>query len=104
LSQPEFRDVDKVRNLLMVLEDENRVSEVLSAPGDVDRTAIQIGEEIKVRELSDCSVVSATYRLSGEVIGRVGVIGPKRMEYARVVAMVNAITQQLEEAAQRNLS
>ncbi|HWI65045.1 MAG TPA: heat-inducible transcriptional repressor HrcA [Symbiobacteriaceae bacterium] len=99
LSKPEFRDVDKVRNLLELLENEKSMSEVLvSADGD-DRPVIQIGEEIKLRELQDCSVVSATYRLGDEVIGKVGVIGPKRMEYARVVSIINAVTRQLEETA-----
>lgn len=101
LNQPEFRDIDKVRNLLTLLEDEHRVSELLSSADGVDRAAIQIGEEIKVRELADCSVVSATYRLGGDVIGRIGVIGPKRMEYARVVGIVNSVTKHLAEAGQR---
>lgn len=102
LNQPEFRDVNKVRNLLTLLENEDVVTEVLSSAGPTERPAIQIGEEIKIRELSECSVVSATYRLGDDVVGRVGVIGPRRMEYARVVGVVNAITRQLEETAHRN--
>lgn len=102
LNQPEFRDVDKVRHLLELLEDERTVSDVLSAGGAQEQPVIQIGEEIRLRELADCSVVSATYRLGGEVIGRVGVIGPKRMEYARVVSVMNAITRQLEDVSVRN--
>jgi heat-inducible transcriptional repressor len=101
LNQPEFRDVTKVRDLLTLLENEDLVSEVLSSADNVERPAIQIGEEIKVRELTDCSVISATYRLGDEVIGRVGVIGPKRMEYARITGLVNAITRQLQESSQR---
>lgn len=103
LSQPEFRDIDKVRDLLTLLENEDRVTEVLrSGAAEPDRPVVQIGEEIKVRELHDCSVISATYRLGDEVLGRVGVIGPKRMEYARVIGIMNAITKQLEDTAHRN--
>lgn len=103
LNQPEFRDVNKIRNLLTVLENEDAVTEVLaSAPEGAGQVTVQIGEEIKVRELTDCSVVSATYRLGEEVIGRVGVIGPKRMDYARVTGIMNAITRQLEEVSHRN--
>ncbi|HYF92301.1 MAG TPA: heat-inducible transcriptional repressor HrcA [Symbiobacteriaceae bacterium] len=101
LNQPEFRDVGKVRNLLTLLEDEQRVSEVLATADGSDRPAIQIGEEIKVRELADCSIVSATYRLGGDVLGRVGVIGPKRMEYARVVGIMNSVTKHLADAVER---
>lgn len=101
LNQPEFRNVDKVRTLLGLLEDERVVTEVLAPGEDQGAPSIQIGEEIKVRELTDCSVVSATYRLGEEVIGRVGVIGPKRMEYARVVGIINSVTTQLSELTQR---
>lgn len=101
LSQPEFRDVTKVRNLLTLLEDDEVVSEVLAAE-QAKGPSIQIGEEIKIRELADCGIVSAVYKLGEEVIGRIGVIGPKRMEYARVVSIVNEVTKQLAEAAQRN--
>lgn len=97
LTQPEFRDIDKVRGLLELLEDEKSITELLEASSADERPVIQIGEEIKLRELQDCSIVSATYRLGGEVIGKVGVIGPKRMEYARVVSIMNAVTRELEE-------
>lgn len=97
LSQPEFRDVGKVRTLLSLLENDQIVAELLSNEAGGDKTSIQIGEEIKVRQMTDCSVVSATYRLGEQVIGRVGVIGPKRMEYARVVGIMNAITRHLAE-------
>lgn len=102
LNQPEFRDVDKVRSLLTLLENDQVVSEVLASGETTDAPIIQIGEEIKVRELADCSVVSATYRLGDEVIGRVGVIGPKRMEYGRVVGLMNAVTKHLGESTQRH--
>ncbi|MGE5673562.1 MAG: heat-inducible transcriptional repressor HrcA [Mycobacterium leprae] len=101
LSQPEFRDVDKVRNLLTLLEDNQVVANLLASGGAQEKPEVQIGEEIKIRELSDCSVVSATYRLGDEVIGRVGVIGPKRMEYARVIGVMNSVTRHLGDAAER---
>jgi len=102
LNQPEFRDVDKVRSLFTLLEDENAVAKVLSSVEGSDRPVVQIGEEIKVRELTDCSVISAIYSLGEDVMGRVGVIGPKRMEYARVVSLMSAVTKHLEEAVNRN--
>lgn len=94
LGQPEFRSVDRVRNLLALLENEEVVAEVLNDGAERDDVRVQIGEEIKVRDLADCSVVSATYRLGDEVIGRMGVIGPKRMDYARVVGIINTVARQ----------
>lgn len=102
LDQPEFRDVEKLRNLLNLLEHEEIVADVLDLGRDTEGIQIQIGEEIRVRQLTDCSVVSATYRLGDQVIGKMGVIGPKRMEYGRIVSIMNAITQHLAEWVQRN--
>lgn len=101
LDQPEFRDVDKLRSLLSLLEHEDVVANVLDLDRETEGVQIQIGEEIRVRELADCSVVSATYRLGNQVIGKLGVIGPKRMEYARVVGLMNSITQHLSETSNR---
>ena len=103
LSQPEFRDVDKLRSLLTLLEHEEIVAGVLEGGRQKDQWVnIQIGEEIQVRELSDCSVVSATYRVGDQVVGRMGVIGPKRMEYGRIVGVMHSITRRLTESMQRN--
>jgi heat-inducible transcriptional repressor len=102
LNQPEFRDVQKVRGLFTLLEDEKAVTEMLAKAEPGGLPTIQIGEELQVRELTECSVVSATYRLGDEVIGKIGVIGPKRMEYARVLSIINSITHQMEEISHRN--
>lgn len=101
LGQPEFRNVDKVRSLLTFLEQDDLVTDILTTDTDDDEVAIQIGEEIKVRDLADCSVVSATYRLGEQVIGRMGVIGPKRMDYGRVVGIMNAVIRTFGESLRR---
>lgn len=101
LDQPEFRDVDKLRSLLNMLEHEEVVANVLDVGQETEGVQIQIGEEIRVRELADCSVVSTTYRLGDQVIGKMGVIGPKRMEYGRVVGIMNSISRHLAESNQR---
>lgn len=101
LDQPEFRDVAKLRELLTLLEHEEVMADVLDVDTETEGVSVQIGEELRVRELSDCSVVSATYRLGDRVIGKMGVIGPKRMEYARVVSIMNAVTAFLTESTSR---
>lgn len=97
LQQPEFRDVDKVRALLAALEDEHKVGGVLGEGQETRGVVIQIGEEIRLREMQDCSMVSATYRIGDRVVGRIGVIGPRRMEYPRVVRIVDEVVQRLNE-------
>lgn len=95
LSQPEFRDVDKVRRIFTLLEQDEAVANILASPHVAGAPGIAIGEEIQVQEMTDCSVVSATYRLGDQVIGRMGVIGPKRMEYGRIVGILDSITKRI---------
>lgn len=96
LAQPEFRDIDKVRGLFDLLEHDDAVAGVLSAGGIKGGPVVSIGEETRVQQLADCSVVSTTYRLGDQVIGRMGVIGPKRMEYGRVVGILDSVSKHLE--------
>lgn len=103
LGQPEFRNVDRARTLLTLLEKDEVISNLLAgAPNKAGTLGINIGEEIKVRDLTDCSVVTATYRLGDEVIGRMGVIGPKRMDYARVAAIMQTVSKHLQETAPKH--
>jgi len=99
LDQPEFRDVNKLKSLLSFLEQEDVVAEVLQLDRETDKVEIQIGEEIRLRELADCSIVTVTYRLGDKTIGKMGVIGPKRMEYAKVVSVLNSVAAYLSEAS-----
>lgn len=101
LSQPEFKDVDKVRTLLNVLENEDLVTEVLTPGSTGPGVSVQIGEEIRLREMQECSVVTATYRVGGNTVGRIGVVGPKRMEYANVLSVVENVTRYLSDRLDR---
>ncbi len=88
LGQPEFRDVEKVRPVLELLEsaDWRRALDVvpLTGPG----VQVRIGQENPVESLQDCTVVSATYMVAGVPVGSIGVIGPTRMNYTRVMRIL----------------
>lgn len=100
LDQPEFRDVNKVRTLLEVLEQEEAVQDLLGEPDTPpgEGVSFAIGEEIQYQEMQDCSVITATYRLGGRTIGRIGVLGPRRMEYAKVAKIVDEVARRLTDA------
>ncbi|HVJ50178.1 heat-inducible transcriptional repressor HrcA [Desulfitobacterium sp.] len=95
LNQPEFRDVDKVRNLLQIFEEDEQVKKLLIPT--TDRLSVTIGGENIVKELKDCSVIAATYQIDGEHIGSIGVIGPTRMDYSKAMALVDFMTKTLTE-------
>ena len=83
-------DLDRVRRLLDELEEAQEIARVLEGARDAPGCRIFIGSENRMFALSGSSVIAAPYRGSqGEVVGVVGVIGPTRLNYARVVPMVD---------------
>ncbi|WP_235918981.1 heat-inducible transcriptional repressor HrcA [Heliomicrobium undosum] len=92
--QPEFKDVEKLQNLLGILEQHHTVRELMHdhpEPG----IHIKIGTENRHEGVRNCSMVTASYQLDGEVLGVIGLIGPTRMEYSKAVAVVEGLTGQL---------
>ncbi len=92
LTQPEFQDPDDVRQLIETIEDENRVVQVLenlfeANPDAVGQAVVRIGSGAREDEMSDYSIVLSPYQF-GDTVGSLGVIGPKRMDYGRAVALV----------------
>ena len=83
-------DLERVRKLLDELEDRQEIARLLETARDAPGCRIFIGAENRMFALSGSSVIAAPYRGSqGEVVGVVGVIGPTRLNYARVVPMVD---------------
>lgn len=95
LNQPEFRDVERVRNLLGILEEERVVRDLLQADED-SGLRITIGSENKFSGIQDCSMVQATYRLNGKIVGTMAVLGPTRMEYAKVISVMDYLHKYLK--------
>ena len=89
-------DLDRVRQLLDELEGKEEISRLLEGAREGQATSIFIGSENKLFALSGSSVIAAPWRGSdGRVVGVVGVIGPTRLNYARVVPMVDFTAQAL---------
>jgi transcriptional regulator of heat shock response len=88
IEQPEFRNLTKLHNLFRYLEDKVSILKLLCEEQDDDRLTIHIGKENKSNYLSDCSIVTRGYKIKGKKSGKLGVIGPKRMVYERVIPMV----------------
>jgi len=89
-------DLDRVRKLLDELEEREEIARLLDSARSGPATQIFIGSENKLFSLSGSSVIAAPYRgKEGRVVGVVGVIGPTRLNYARVVPMVDFTAQAL---------
>lgn len=95
LNQPEFRDVERVRNLLSILEEEKVLKDLLQG-GEDSGLKVTIGSENKFTGIQDCSMVQATYRLNGQIVGTMAVLGPTRMEYGKVISVMDYLHKYLK--------
>ena len=95
LNQPEFRDVERVRNLLGILEEEKVLKDLLQG-GEDSGLKVTIGSENKFTGIQDCSMVQATYRLNGQIVGTMAVLGPTRMEYCKVISVMDYLHKYLK--------
>ncbi len=87
VDQPEFKDREKLRSLIEVLEEKKLLAELVSAKGIKEGITITIGKEIESGGMQSCSLVTSPYR-AGKVSGTIGIIGPTRMRYSKLVSMV----------------
>lgn len=97
LRQPEFSDLEQARPVLELLQRREVVSTLLqniSRPGEV---AVMIGAELHMPVMAGCSIVASSYRLGADALGAIGVIGPSRMDYMRVISLVDYLVTDLEK-------
>ncbi|WP_099158557.1 heat-inducible transcriptional repressor HrcA [Virgibacillus ndiopensis] len=96
LMQPEFKDIDKVRSFYTMMEREEEIADMLKAT--TDGIKVTIGHENKVDAIKDCSLITATYHLGEEQMGTIALLGPTRMEYKKVITLLNALSNEMTEA------
>jgi heat-inducible transcriptional repressor len=102
VSQPEFRrDPRRAHGLLKELEAEQRLIERLEDDLGAGRVQVQIGPDIRLEGLQPCSYILAPFALGEPVVGGVGVLGPKRMDYPRLSAVVEGMSHCVEDLLRR---
>ena len=96
LEYPEYSDMNKARNFLAVLESKDTLRQLVSRDGGMEIT-ISIGPENGRPELNDCSIVTASYRVGDHSNGTLGIIGPTRMNYNRVISVLDFMGRALSD-------
>lgn len=96
LSFPEYSDVDRAKELLSVLETREKVVSLLSQQGEME-ISVRIGPETGMEETKDCSIVTASYRLSDGTVNTIGLIGPTRMQYGKVLSVLGEVGKSITE-------
>ena len=88
LDQPEFNNVSALKKVLKILDREENLRELVNNLPN-EELEVKIGHENQLEEMQNCSIVCASYHLGDKAIGKIGVIGPTRMEYPRVISTVD---------------
>lgn len=98
LKYPELSDSEQITTLLSAFEEKEELASLVSESLSNEETGIQvyIGNEAPVQTMKDCSVVTATYELGEGVKGTIGIIGPKRMDYEKVMDNLKHLKNQLD--------
>ncbi len=80
-----------------MLEDEDQVMSLLGEAASRGGVRITIGTENRHSQMRECSMVTASYEIGGEVVGSIAVLGPTRMEYEKVITVVRFMAESLSE-------
>lgn len=96
LNYPEYSDVEKAKSFLSVLESKDKLRSLLGRAGGMEVT-IRIGAENGVPEMNNCSIVTARYRVGDQTTGTLGIIGPTRMNYNRVIQVLEFMSRAMSE-------
>lgn len=93
---PEFKKIDTARKFLNILDTKEQVMEILNS-GLAQDINIYIGEENENEELKDLSIVTFKHTVGNKDFGTIGIIGPKRMDYSKVISIMKYISKRLNE-------
>jgi len=92
LNYPEYHDIDKAKEILSLLNDKKTVMELFNPQDDI---TISIGDENYEPQAKDCSIISAEYSFGNRPIGKIGLIGPRRINYSKVIAIMSEVVKEL---------
>jgi heat-inducible transcriptional repressor len=92
MQQPEFNDPERLRNFINLIQNQNVIFHILNSINDEQSMTIRIGREIAEENLSSYSLVSTPYRI-GSLTGAMSIFGLKRMDYPRMISILNYISR-----------
>ncbi|HTY81042.1 MAG TPA: heat-inducible transcriptional repressor HrcA [Candidatus Bathyarchaeia archaeon] len=101
LDHPDFSDVATMRGLLKAFEDKARLVDLLTRMAEERGVQVMIGGENPVEEMRECSLITSTYTYRGQVLGVLGVVGPRRMAYGDVISIVDETARLVSRSLSR---
>lgn len=101
LQYPEYENIDELRNMISLFEDKQDLLTVIAGEGegecgDADGVRVVIGSESAVKVMNNSALIYRPVKRNGEVIGAIGVVGPRRMDYAKVISTIDQLAERLD--------
>ena len=96
LQYPEYSDVNKFGEIINTFEEKDQLLDLMAANGENDINVL-IGSENSVNVMKDSAIVFKQIKKDGRTIGAIGVVGPRRMDYARVLATLNELSENISD-------
>ena len=98
---PELSDSSRASELIGTFEEKHPLASLMELDetqgGSENGIQVYIGEETPLETMRDCSVVTASYDMGGGMHGRIGIVGPKRMDYDKVIGILKRVSQEMDE-------
>src|SRR2546429_214285 len=108
LTKPEFSGAERIRELFRMFEEKSRLvkilNECISSQPSIGNVRVVIGRENVASSMKGCAVITTSYEVGGDVLGAIGVVGPMRIEYGRMMAVVNYLARFIERALLNEVS
>lgn len=101
LNFPEYKDLDKARSIISFIENKDLLIKMLMDDKNEGIT-IYIGDENSYSEMKDSSIITATYLVSGNIIGKIGLIGPTRMDYVSLINTLELFSNNITEIIEKD--
>ena len=101
LDHPDLSDVATMRSLLVAFEEKAQLIDLLSRMADERGVQVMIGSENPVKEMRECSLIASTYTYRDQVLGVLGVVGPRRMAYSDVISLVDETARLVSDSLSR---
>lgn len=100
LEHPEFADVERMKGIFRAFEEKGSILKILDGALGGEQLRVIIGAESCCEEMRHCSLVTAEYGREDRILGQIGVIGPTRMDYSRIIPLVNYIADAMSRRLQ----
>jgi len=102
IDKPELFSMDKLKSLFQNFEEKIKLAKLLSDVISLERVKVLIGSESNIPDIADCAFVLSHYGYNNQVLGTLGIIGPKRIPYRKIIPLVDRVAQKLSQTISRD--